>query len=152
MDVMQSIELEWLILADAAQVIDGKLYLMGGGWDVLTVNSGFPFVQNVALAVAFRVPWNETNQRHNIEIVIADQDGAQLAKVEGELEVGRPAGIAKGQDQRVQMALPIPLKFDGPNTYVVVASVDGKESGRVRFNIVTGPMLAIRQQGDQGTA
>ena len=31
--------IEWLILADAAEVVGGKLYLMGGGWDRLTVNS-----------------------------------------------------------------------------------------------------------------
>jgi len=35
-------EVEWLILADAAQVVGNKLYLMGGGWDKLTINNVFP--------------------------------------------------------------------------------------------------------------
>ena len=33
-------EVEWLILADSAQVIGNKLYLLGGGWDQLAVNTG----------------------------------------------------------------------------------------------------------------
>ena len=27
-------EIEWLILADSAQIVGNKLYLLGGGWDV----------------------------------------------------------------------------------------------------------------------
>ena len=30
-------EVDWLILADSAQVTGGKLYMLGGGWDRLTV-------------------------------------------------------------------------------------------------------------------
>src|SRR5688500_1930861 len=41
-------EVEWLILADSAQVIGGKLFLLGGGWDVLTVNTSFPWQQRCA--------------------------------------------------------------------------------------------------------
>ena len=41
-----------LILADWAQVINGKLYVMGGGWDVRAVRDS-NFVQ-----VTFRLPDN----------------------------------------------------------------------------------------------
>ncbi|HEV8633688.1 MAG TPA: hypothetical protein VG370_05525 [Chloroflexota bacterium] len=87
-------EVEWLILADAAQVLGGKLFLLGGGWDVLTVNSAFPLQQRCAVAVALRVPWNETNQRHQVEIEIEDEDGQhELFSVGAEVEVGRRPGI-----------------------------------------------------------
>ena len=49
-------EVEWLILADSAQVTGGKLFLLGGGWDRVTANS-FPFAHNMSIAVSFRVPW-----------------------------------------------------------------------------------------------
>jgi hypothetical protein len=132
------VKLEWLILADHAEVLGGKLYMMGGGWDVFTA-SVFPAPKHAALALAFQVPWNETNQRHNVQISIADQDGATLARMEGQLEVGRPAGIALGQAQRVPLVIETNLSFGKPGTYVITASIEGEEAGRVSFNVVPAP-------------
>ncbi len=137
---------EWLILADYAEIIGGKLYLTGGGWDVLTVNTGFPLTRPMGLAAAFSVVWNETNQRHNVEIDIQTDDGKSVGKVAAQFEVGRPAGIKAGQDQRFQLAANVPLNLSGPGTYVVVARVEGQEEGRVAFNVVEGPMLQAKHE------
>ncbi|MFN8559031.1 MAG: hypothetical protein U0531_17380 [Dehalococcoidia bacterium] len=93
-------EVEWLILADAAQVVGGKLYLLGGGWKVLNVSAGFPVQQRCAVAVSFEAPWNETNVPQQVEVEVATEDGRTLAKMEGQFEVGRPPGIPPGQSQR----------------------------------------------------
>ena len=83
---------EWLILADYAEIVGGKLYLMGGGWNVLTVNTGFPLPgRPLGLAAAFSVPWNETNQRQNVEIEIQTEDGQSVGRVNAQFEVG-PTG------------------------------------------------------------
>jgi len=58
-------DIEWVILADAAEVINNKLYLMGGGWDVLRIGRPFPTQQQVAFAISIRVEWTETNQRRH---------------------------------------------------------------------------------------
>ena len=97
-------EVEWLMLADSAQVVGSKLYLLGGGWDVLAVHKDFPFGQQLAIALAVKVPWNETNQRHNFEIEVLSEDQQteepkSIAKMGGQFEVGRPTGIPVGQDQ-----------------------------------------------------
>ena len=84
------ISVEWLILADAAEVTGGKLYLLGGGWDRLTVNSQ-PAKRSFAVALAFRVPWHETNRQHVFQIEMADADGGSALTVQGQFEVG-PAG------------------------------------------------------------
>jgi hypothetical protein len=136
---------EWLILADHAEIVGGKLYLMGGGWDVLTVNTGFPLTRPVGLAAAFSVPWNETNQRQNVEIEIQTEDGQSVGKVSAQFEVGRPAGIKSGQDQRLQVAATVPLNLPAPGTYVIVARVEGEEQARVPFNVVAGPMVQPKQ-------
>lgn len=143
---------DWLILADAAQIVGGKLYLMGGGWDVLAVNSGFPIRRHCGMAAAFRVPWNEANQVHNVEIEIADQDGNVLVNVAGQLEVGRPPGIPQGHEQRAQLAIDLDLELKGPGTYVIVARIQGKESARVPF-LVVGPPGAQKgsRQPEKGT-
>src|SRR5438094_6748860 len=138
-------QLDWLILADHAQVTESKLYLLGGGWDRLTVNTGFPVPQLLAIAAAFRVPWIETNQRHKVELEITDQDHATtLAKVEGEMEVGRPAGIEEGSAQRTHLAVNFPIQFERPGTYEVVARINGEQVGQVPFSVVPGPLLAFR--------
>lgn len=135
-------EVEWLILADSAQVVANKLYLLGGGWDKLTVNKGFPFDQRCAIALSVKVPWNETNQRHTFEIEVLSEDQhteepKSIARVQGQFEVGRPPGIPVGQDQRIQLALDMGLKIDCPGTKSIIARIDGTESKRINFNVVS---------------
>ena len=67
--------IEWLILADAAEVVGGKLYVMGGGWDRLTVHSQSA-KKNLAVALALRVPWHETNRQHAFQIDMTYEDGS----------------------------------------------------------------------------
>jgi hypothetical protein len=129
---------EWLILADAAQIVGGKLYLMGGGWDVLTVNSPYPVHHRCAIAASFRIPWNETNQRNNVEVVVATEDGRELGNVRAQMEVGRPAGLPPGSDQRAQLAAEMALQFQGPGIYVIVARIEGEEAARYPFRVVAG--------------
>ena len=50
-----------LMLADSAQAVDGKLYILGGAWNMLRFPS-FPASLMVGIAVAIDVDWNETNQ------------------------------------------------------------------------------------------
>jgi hypothetical protein len=147
-------EVEWLILADAAQVVGSKLYLMGGGWDKLTVNSQFPVDQRCALALSLRVAWNETNQKHNFEIEIISEDSdteqpRSLMKAGGQFEIGRPPGISPGQDQRFQVALDMTLKIDGPGTKSVIARVEGQEMRRLSFNVNQAPNAARPPLGNR---
>ena len=86
-------DVEWLILADAAQVTGGKLYLIGGGWDKVTANK-FPHPQSMSIAVSFRVPWTETNERHSFEVEIAGADGEAIAKVTAESGLTRLSSAA----------------------------------------------------------
>jgi hypothetical protein len=147
------IAVEWLILADAAEVVGNKLYLLGGGWDVLTVNSGFPVVHAFAVAVSFRVPWSETNRPFAVEVEMQDADGNVLATVAGKTEVGRPPGIPVGHPQRTQIAANMALPLAKPGTYVIIARIEGAKEDRVPFNVVPGPVLLMQQQEkDPGAA
>jgi len=140
------VQVEWLILADYVEIIGGKLYLMGGGWDVLTVNAAFPLARPVGLAAAFSVAWDETNQLHRVEIEFQTDDGQSVGNVRAQFEVGRPAGVKAGQDQRFQLAANVPLNLSAPGTYVIVARIEGQEQRRVPFNVITGPLLQARQE------
>ena len=131
-------EVEWLILADAAQIAGNKLYLMGGGWDRLTINRPLPVQQQMAVAASFRVDWNETNMKHRFDIEVADADGVTLGKVGGTFEVGRPPGITPGQEQRTQIAVSMGVPLKQLGTYVIIARLNGEEGRRFPFSVVGG--------------
>jgi hypothetical protein len=135
------VEVEWLILADAAQVIGNKLYLLGGGWDRLNAPRGLPIQQHISIAVSVKVAWNETNQRHDLEVEVLGEDvkteePKSLVKVNGQFEVGRPPGITVGQDQRIQLAIDVMLTIDSPGTKTAVARIDGVECKQVEFVVI----------------
>lgn len=131
-----------LLLADFAQVADGKLYISGGGWSV----TGTP-PSACALAVKIDVPWDQANTAHRLRIVLLDADGHDVtvetpvgtAPVEiiTNFEVGRPPGLAHGTPIDVPLAFnvgPLPLQ---PGRYQWRASVDGEEheEWRVEFSV-----------------
>ena len=104
-----------MMLADAAQEVNGKLYVLGGGWSVTG-----PGVPPMALALKLDVPWSAANQQHGFLLVLVDADGHPVqvgaddsdVRVEGTFEVGRPAGVPAGTDIDVPLAVaigPLPL-------------------------------------------
>jgi len=139
-------KIEWLIIADFAEVINNKLYLQGGGWDKLTVNTGFPFIRQIGIAASINVPWNETNQDGTLRIEILTQDAKSLAKMEGKFRVGRPADHPPGEDQRAQIAASLGIEIETEGVYVVSAHLEDQEEARVKFSVVPGPALAMRKQ------
>jgi hypothetical protein len=130
-------EVEFLILADAAEAVNGKLYMLGGGWDVLTINLPLPYQQPFAIAAGLLVPWNATNQRHDIEVEIQTDDGVVAAKMSGQLEIGRPPGLPTGYSQRVVLAFNGVMNIEAPGTFVIAAKIQGQESKRVSFRVVS---------------
>ena len=86
------------MLADAAQIGDGKLHLLGVGWDATTGETPF------AVAALVSVPWDMTNQKIELKLELIDEDGRSVPfpgteeplVLAGEIEVGRPAGVAAG--------------------------------------------------------
>lgn len=125
-----------MILADHAEVVGGKLYLAGGGWDTISVASDFPLKRMIGIAVAVEIPWNQTNETHSLVILIQDDDAREEAKIEGFLEVGRSPGFPRGQSQRAQLAVNLQIAFAKPGGYTVVTTIDGHSGNRTPFRIL----------------
>lgn len=88
-----------VILCDFAEVINGKLYLMGAGWSRVAANNPI----NVGVAIFWRIPWSDANRQQSIEVAFVTEDGEPFLSPEGEpvglrgdAEVGRPAGVKPG--------------------------------------------------------
>ena len=69
---------EYLILADAVEALNGKLYMMGGGWDTMYVRDpALPVALSFACGV--QIPWNVTDDDHTLSVTIRNPDGADVA-------------------------------------------------------------------------
>lgn len=132
---------EWIILADHVEILNNKLYLMGGGWESVTVNA-LPTEHAFAVAVSFSVPWSETNQAHDIAIDVTDQNGATKAALSGIVEAGRPGGALHGHAQRVQMGANVDLQLTSFGIYTISVSVDHEESAHTTFKVLQASELA----------
>lgn len=132
-------EIEFLILADAAQAVGGKLYMLGGGWDVLTISSRLPARHPFSIALGLRVPWNETNQRQSVGVEIVDEDGNSAATMSGQVEVGRPAGLPLGQSQLVVLAFNGVMEVKRPGGFAIIGKIEGQEAKRVHFRVQAAP-------------
>ena len=120
-------------MADAAQVAEGKLYLIGGAWNRLALTQ-FPGPAPFAVALALLVGWDETNQSHVASLTLEDEDGhVTLGPIEMRFEVGRPTGIPAGGEQRVVMAFNGQLVVPAPGGYSVVVRVGEDELARTSF-------------------
>ena len=140
-DELAGLSIEFLLLCDAAQVAEAKLYVLGGGWDRVTLPS-YPVTLPAGIAIGVRVEWTETNRKHKLLVrgLTTDAD-RELFRAEGEFEVGRPAGIPHGMSQLFQVAMNVPLQVPEPGSYIVEASVD--EGAAVR----SFPFLAVEGTG-----
>ncbi len=128
-----------LLLADSAQAVDGKLYVLGGAWNMLRFPE-FPASIMVGIAVAVDVEWTETNRQHHLEIHFEDADGHPMdPRIGADFEAGRPPGAIPGSELRIVLAVNGPLTVPRPGQYAAIASVGGTELARSRFQALTAP-------------
>jgi hypothetical protein len=140
-------EIEFLIIADAAEVVNNKLYMMGGGWNQWR-SPTYPAPIRVGIAVGLLVPWDQTNEKHPVRLSIVDADGnAIVPNIGAQVEVGRPPGITAGSSQRALLAINAGFPVPKPGRYEVcaVAGQDGMER-RVTFEAVLAGGAAVQIQ------
>ncbi len=138
-------QVDYLVVADAAAAVEGKHYILGAGWDVIIATS-FPVAQPMmGVAVRLRVPWNDTNVPHLIELDVVDADMNSIlpnppGPVRGHMNVGRPPHVAPGNDQAIPLAFSLAgLQFQRPGTYSVVFRIEGLEAARSPFYVAYAP-------------
>ena len=131
-----------MLLADSAQAVENKLYILGGGWDVTG-----PAPVPCAIAMLIQVSWDLTNRRHHWRLELVDSDGqpvqvspagGETVAVEGEFEVGRPVGVAPGSWLAVPLAInfaPIPLTPGNRYEWRLTVADQSDEDWRLPFAV-----------------
>src|SRR4051812_28765609 len=104
-------DIGFLILTDHSEALNGKVYVMGGGWNMLRFPQ-LPQEHGYGIALGIDVPWDETNRRHTLELHVEDPDGERLGdQFSFDFETGRPPGMVAGQDQRMVLSLGVRMVF-----------------------------------------
>ena len=103
-------EVDYLLVADRAEVVNGKLYLMGGSWDRIQPQQ-FPHRMMLGIALGVRIPFAYTDDQHTVAIELL-HDETRMIGFEAKLATGRPPGMA-GMDMLVPMAFNIPIAIPG---------------------------------------
>jgi hypothetical protein len=136
-----------MLLADSAQVADGKLYILGGGWSVTGPD---PVPSAVAIKVA--VDWHEFNSSHHWELILEDADGklvqfetpegTQTIEVRGDFSTTTPDDVPQGTPVDVPIAVnfgPIPLAPGSRFTWRLV--IDGEALPGALVSFTTRPRV-----------
>lgn len=128
----------YILLADFAEAIGGKLYIQGGGWSHVQLDA--PLLDVYVAGMVF-VPWDDANRRRRLLLQLFDADGAEVTfdgqpvEMRGEFEVGRPPGMTPG----TEIEFPISAKFAGmplqPGRYRFQLSVGAAHIGDANFEV-----------------
>ena len=132
-----------LLLADAVQAADNKLFILGGGWTFTG-----PEVGPMGVAAVVEVDWHEANTPHTFRLELQGPDGRPTAigpdrqplTIAGTLEVGRPPGHPAGVPFNVPLAFNFaPLPLAPGSRYVWALFLDNGESPDATVGFNTRP-------------
>ncbi len=126
------------MLADAAQVQSGKLFVLGGGFDTISVRSLPATHRNLCIAMVAEVGPEDRQRDLELNITLVDEDGqSQGVDAIGMLRVGSPPNLPPGSPMVVPIVSPFPeITFPEAKGYVFVVTLDEQELARIRFRVV----------------
>lgn len=143
------------VLADSVAAAEGKLYIQGGGWNVVFAQAFPTRHPRIGLGILIRVPYHATNQNHRFEVRLEDTDGTvvpigdappgettdgKLYRVEGDFNMGRPPHLSAGDEQIIPIAANLDgLIFEGPGAFRFVIDIDGSEVAVLPFRVTHMP-------------
>ena len=126
------------MVADAVQAMGGKLYVLGGGWDMLWVGSFPARHPSMGIGLRIRVPWSHIDE-FELSVDLVDEDGKSLfggKRFSQRIKVTRRFGRPAGSDIGVTRAFTFNnLLFPRPGGYAFPIFVSGTEVARVRFRV-----------------
>lgn len=136
-------QVDTFMICDAAQESGGKLFVLGGAWNVLVTRAAAPVRHpHLSLAIVFSVDWNETNELVRFSIRLEDEDGQLILPetIDGELKVGRPIHLPVGSEQLISLVVNLQdLVLPRLGRYVFVVSSGDVDLRRSPFNVIAAP-------------
>jgi hypothetical protein len=129
------------MLADAAQVQAGKLFVLGGGFDTISVRSLPAVHRSLTLAMVAEIDPEERQRDLELIIRLIDEDGTSVGvEAKGRLRVGAPPNLPPGSSSVVPIVSPFHnITFPEAKGYAFVVSLNDTELARITFRVVQVP-------------
>jgi hypothetical protein len=127
------------ILADFVQVREGLLFVASGGVTRLW-RPAYPAPMNTMLAVVVELEWVDRESMHELQLLMLDEDGEQLAEMRAAFQVN-----TAGEDPGEQITTPLAVDLRGvelprPGRYEVRLLLDGEPARTLAFRAAVPPM------------
>lgn len=129
--------LEYLILAESVENVDGKPRITGASWDTLLVTD-IELPVTLAFACGVKVPWAEADAEHKLTLSLAGAAGRPIAPPHEETFLVGRSRLAGPEDPGHQpFTIRWEVIFPAYGEYLLTATVDGRASDarRVPFFI-----------------
>lgn len=153
-------------LCNHAEAVNNLLYISGGGtnFGVVSPGSSPPYRVTLGIGLMVTVPWQSTNQKHDLEITLLTEDGdqVQFQGIDGlqspvnlrlAFNVGRPPNVPPGDDQHVCLAANFPsLPLPALAKYEFLITIDGSGERKLPYRLTPtpGPQLTYGQRPPGG--
>ncbi len=131
-------DLTTAMLADAAVVQAGKLYIHGGGWDSISVEALPATHPTFALVLILRIEYAEALQNIPFSAELLDEDNVSLGpRLEAVINVGHPPGSRPGAPtfMPIQWTLNM-VELPHAGGYQFRVSTGEKQLGSVPFRVI----------------
>lgn len=118
-------QLQYAFLADLVQVNQGKLYVLGGDIDRLSVQE-FPCNPRLSLVQKFMLEPGELDRPHTFTVTVMDEDGKKVFAADQEIKVERNAQNESWRHQGFLLPAEFigAIKFEKPGDYSFEILVD----------------------------
>ncbi len=136
-----------MLLADAAQVADSKLFILGGGISVIPATPA-----PLAIAAKIDVPWDRAEVLHDWKLELLDADGMPVmlndlpVLVQGQFQVNRVDNMQPGSP----LPMPLAVNFSGLAlpagrrfAWRLVINDDTEPDWQVAFTVADPPPVEV---------
>jgi len=132
------VEVTAALLADAAQVQGGKLYLLGGGFDTIRTRNVPAVHKALCVVLVIEVGPDERHTDLDIRVTLYDEDMSPTgAEAQGTLRVGAPPTLRPGQASLIPLVIPFSdLPLPSAKGYAFVVAQADRELVRIPLWVV----------------
>lgn len=127
------------MLADAAIVANGKLYVHGGGWNFLDIHDPDSY-RPITIVGRVVVPWSEADMEISLDVRLEYRDGEVILEDAPLMQIAMQPQVKPDQPKALETATPIVLDIPGigfrePGEYAFVIKHGDKELARTRLQV-----------------
>ncbi len=135
-------EIEMLMLANHAEVVNGLLYVHGGGWTHHWRGAAPPgqprSPSQVAIAATFLLDEAEGAPSQPFAIRIRDEGGDEILRADGIFEVAAAEAASRSERRRLAFAANVAVVFPHEGRYTVSAEAMGSPALTVELWVHEG--------------